>query len=54
LSINAKPNSGEYQAIIGPALWDAVQARVVENVVDRAAGIRVKTPNLLTGARASA
>jgi site-specific DNA recombinase len=40
---------GEHQAIIEPALWDAVQARLAENAVERGTGIRVKNPSLLTG-----
>ena len=38
---------GEYEAIIDPALWDAVQARLAENAVERGTGIRVKNPSLL-------
>jgi hypothetical protein len=39
------------QAIIDPALWDAVQARLAENAFERAVavGIRVKNPILLAG-----
>jgi site-specific DNA recombinase len=40
---------GEHQAIIDPALWDAVQARLAENAVERGSGIRVKNPSLLAG-----
>ena len=40
---------GEYEAIIDPALWDAVQARLAENAVERSTGIRVKNPSLLAG-----
>ncbi len=32
---------GEHQAIVDPALWDAVHARLAENAVERGAGIRV-------------
>ena len=39
---------GEHQAIIDPALWNAVHARLSENAVERGAGIRVKNPSLLT------
>jgi site-specific DNA recombinase len=38
---------GEHTAIIDPALWDAVKARLAENAVDRSTGIRVKNPILL-------
>ncbi len=40
---------GEHEAIIEPALWDTVQARLTENVVKRGSGIRVKNPSLLVG-----
>jgi site-specific DNA recombinase len=40
---------GEHQAIVEPALWDAVQARLAENRVVRGTGLRVKNPSLLTG-----
>jgi site-specific DNA recombinase len=40
---------GEHQPIIDPVLWDAVQARLAANAVERGAGIRVKNPSLLTG-----
>jgi site-specific DNA recombinase len=40
---------GEHAAIIDPALWDAVQARLAENSVERGTGIRVKNPSLLAG-----
>src|SRR5439155_5785342 len=40
---------GEHDAILDPALWDAVQVRLAENAVERGAGIRVKNPSLLTG-----
>ena len=40
---------GEHQAIIDPGLWDAVQACLAENAVERATGIRVKNPSLLAG-----
>src|SRR5262249_49855789 len=40
---------GEHDAIIEPALWDAVQARLAENGVERVTGIRVKNPTLLAG-----
>jgi site-specific DNA recombinase len=40
---------GEHEAIIDPALWDATQARLAENTVERGTGTRVKNPSLLTG-----
>ncbi len=40
---------GEHAAIIDPALWETVQARLSENAVERGAGIRVKNPSLLAG-----
>jgi len=40
---------GEHSAIIDAALWDAAQARLAENAVERSAGTRVKNPSLLTG-----
>src|SRR5258708_7037547 len=40
---------GEHEAIIDPASWDAVQARLAENTVERSTGIRVKNPSLLVG-----
>jgi site-specific DNA recombinase len=40
---------GEHEAIIDPALWDAAQARLAENAVERGTGIRVRNPSLLTG-----
>jgi site-specific DNA recombinase len=40
---------GEHAAIIDPALWDTVQARLAENGIERGAGIRVKNPSLLVG-----
>jgi site-specific DNA recombinase len=40
---------GEHEAIIDPALWDAVQARLAENAVERSTGIGVKNPSLLAG-----
>ncbi len=44
---NAYP--GEHAAIIDKPLWDAVQAVLAENRVERAAGINTKAPSLLTG-----
>jgi site-specific DNA recombinase len=43
---------GEHEAIIDPTLWDAVQARLAENAVERSTGIRVKNPSLVGAARA--
>jgi DNA invertase Pin-like site-specific DNA recombinase len=40
---------GEHQAIIDPALWDAVQGRLAKNAVERSTGTRVKNPSLLAG-----
>jgi site-specific DNA recombinase len=39
---------GEHQAIIDPALWEAVQTRLAKNAVARGTGLRVKNPSLLT------
>ncbi len=40
---------GEHQAIIEPQLWDAVQARLAANAVERSSGGRAKNPSLLAG-----
>jgi len=40
---------GEHQAIIDPALWDTVQARLADNAIERGTGMRVKNPSLLAG-----
>ena len=40
---------GEHQAIIDPALWDAVQARLAENPIERGRAIGIKHPSLLAG-----
>ncbi len=40
---------GEHDAIIDTALWDAVQARLGENAIERGTGVRVKNPSLLAG-----
>ena len=40
---------GEHQAIVDHALWDAVQARLAENQVDRSLGQHAANPSLLMG-----
>src|SRR6202162_5273328 len=40
---------GEHEAIIAPQLWDAVQARLTANAVERSTGERAKHPSLLAG-----
>jgi hypothetical protein len=40
---------GEHKAIVDEALWDQVQAVLVENRVDRASGAAAKYPSLLAG-----
>jgi hypothetical protein len=40
---------GEHKAIIEPQLWDAVQARLAANAVERSNGGRAKSPSLLAG-----
>jgi hypothetical protein len=40
---------GEHEAIIEPQLWDAVQARLAANAVERRTGERAKHPSLFTG-----
>ncbi len=44
---NAYP--GEHAAIVDKPLWDAVQAVLAENRVQRATGANTKAPSLLTG-----
>jgi len=44
---NAYP--GEHAAIVDKPLWDAVQAVLAENRIERAAGANTKAPSLLTG-----
>lgn len=44
-----KSYPGEHEAIIERALWDKVQAVLVENRIDRENGETVKAPSLLTG-----
>ena len=44
---NAYP--GEHTAIVDKPLWDAVQAVLAENRVERATGTNTKAPSLLTG-----
>ena len=41
--------AGEQAAIIDQALWDAVQARLAENRVERSEGARAQNPSLLAG-----
>jgi hypothetical protein len=40
---------GEHKAIVEPQLWDAVQARLAANAVERSTGERAKHPSLLAG-----
>jgi DNA invertase Pin-like site-specific DNA recombinase len=40
---------GEHAAIIDQALWDAVQARLDENRLERTSGARAQNPSLLAG-----
>jgi site-specific DNA recombinase len=40
---------GEHAAIIDQGLWDAVQARLAANAVERGTGLRMKHPSLLVG-----
>src|SRR3954469_3390097 len=40
---------GEHQAIVEPELWEAVQARLAANAVERSTGERAKNPSLLAG-----
>jgi hypothetical protein len=42
---------GEHQAIIEPGLWDAVQARLAANAVERSSGRGAKNPSLLVSPR---
>jgi site-specific DNA recombinase len=44
---NAYP--GEHAAIVDPPLWDAVQALMAENRIQRTSGANTKAPSLLTG-----
>lgn len=44
---NAYP--GEHSAIVEKPLWDAVQAVLAENRIERSTGINTKAPSLLTG-----
>jgi site-specific DNA recombinase len=43
---NAYP--GEHSAIVNKPLWDAVQAALADNRVQRASGVNTKAPSLLT------
>jgi hypothetical protein len=40
---------GEHEPIIELALWDRVQSRLAENLVERGSGTRIHNPSLLTG-----
>jgi DNA invertase Pin-like site-specific DNA recombinase len=40
---------GEHEAIIEPGLWDAVQARLAANAVERSSGRGAENPSLLAG-----
>jgi DNA invertase Pin-like site-specific DNA recombinase len=40
---------GEHLPIIDEALWDAVQARLAANAVERHAGAKIRNPSLLVG-----
>src|SRR5205823_1551022 len=40
---------GEHQAIVDPELWQAAQAKLVANAVERSSGERAKNPSLLAG-----
>jgi site-specific DNA recombinase len=44
-----KAYPGEHPAVVEEALWDDVQAVLAENRVERATGMRTKSPSLLTG-----
>ena len=44
---NAYP--GEHAAIVDKPIWDAVQAVLADNRVQRASGVNTKAPSLLTG-----
>ena len=40
---------GEHQAIVDPELWQAAQAKLAANAVERSSGERAKNPSLLAG-----
>jgi site-specific DNA recombinase len=40
---------GEHQAIIDPQLWEAAQAKLAANAVERSTGIGARSPSLLAG-----
>jgi site-specific DNA recombinase len=40
---------GEHEAIIAPELWDAVEAKLAANAVERSTGARSRNPSLLAG-----
>jgi hypothetical protein len=49
ISYKGEVYPGEHEAIVDEQLWDAVQATLAANRVERATGARAKSPSLLTG-----